>query len=87
LSNQALGCTVKPVYIYLLFSHSLLSTLSLLTHYSLTTFYTLLSTPQTVLFISLRCSEVLVVPTDDPLPEELAWKYYRDVVHGLEYRK
>ncbi|KAF6041080.1 hypothetical protein EB796_000621 [Bugula neritina] len=29
--------------------------------------------------------EVLVVPTDDPLPEELAWKYYRDVVHGLEY--
>jgi hypothetical protein len=27
------------------------------------------------------------VPTDTPLTEEQAWKYFRDVVMGIEYRE
>jgi hypothetical protein len=31
--------------------------------------------------------EVLEVPTEVPLTEEQAWKYFRDVVMGIEYRE
>ena len=36
-------------------------------------------------FELLEKGEILRVPTDDPLPESLAWKYFRDVLQGLEY--
>jgi hypothetical protein len=38
-------------------------------------------------FELLERGEVLEVPTDVPLTEEQAWKYFRDVVMGIEYRK
>jgi serine/threonine protein kinase len=31
--------------------------------------------------------EVLQLPTNNPLSEQQAWGYFRDVVLGLEYRK
>jgi hypothetical protein len=36
-------------------------------------------------FELLELGEVLEVPTDTPLTEEQAWKYFRDVVMGIEY--
>lgn len=36
-------------------------------------------------FELLERGEVLQVPTDTPLTEEQAWKYFRDVVMGIEY--
>ena len=27
------------------------------------------------------------MPTDNPMPEKEVWLSFRDVVHGLEYRK
>ena len=38
-------------------------------------------------FELLKEGEVLVVPTDNPMSEKEAWLAFRDVVHGLEYRK
>ena len=38
-------------------------------------------------FELLKEGEVLVVPTDNPMTEKEAWLAFRDVVHGLEYRK
>jgi len=38
-------------------------------------------------FELLERGEVLEVPTDTPLSEEQAWKYFRDVVMGIEYRE
>jgi [calcium/calmodulin-dependent protein kinase] kinase len=38
-------------------------------------------------FELLERGEVLQVPTDTPLTEEQAWKYFRDVVMGIEYRE
>lgn len=36
---------------------------------------------------SLVCSPVMEVPTDEPLSEERARSYFRDVILGIEYRK
>jgi hypothetical protein len=30
---------------------------------------------------------VIEIPCDDPLSEDDAWKYFRDLVLGIEYRK
>ena len=30
---------------------------------------------------------VIEIPTEDPLSEEEAWKYFRDLTLGIEYRK
>lgn len=30
---------------------------------------------------------LLELPTDNPLDEDTAWKYFRDTLKGLEYRK
>ena len=30
---------------------------------------------------------VIDIPTDDPLSEEEAWKYFRDLTLGIEYRE
>ena len=38
-------------------------------------------------FELLEKGEVLEIPTDKPLTEEEAIQCFRDVVHGLEYRK
>ncbi|XP_021941699.1 serine/threonine-protein kinase STE20-like, partial [Zootermopsis nevadensis] len=38
-----------------------------------------------LVFDLLERGEVLEVPTDTPLSEEQAWKYFRDVVMGIEY--
>ena len=38
-------------------------------------------------FELLKGGEVLVVPTDNPMSEKEVWLAFRDVVHGLEYRK
>lgn len=35
----------------------------------------------------LTCSPVMEVPTDNPLSEEQARLYFRDVILGIEYRK
>ena len=36
-------------------------------------------------FELLERGEILDVPTDKPLSEQKAWKYFRDVVLGMEY--
>ena len=38
-------------------------------------------------FELLEKGEVLEIPSDQPLTEEEAIQCFRDVVHGLEYRK
>ena len=47
----------------------------------------LLSSDFFAVFELLKEGEVLVVPTDNPMSEKEAWLAFRDVVHGLEYRK
>lgn len=39
------------------------------------------------MFELLKEGEVLVVPTDNPMPEKDVWLAFRDVVLGLEYRE
>ena len=39
------------------------------------------------MFELLEKGELLEVPTDKPLSEEEAWRSFRDVISGLEYRK
>lgn len=36
-------------------------------------------------FELMEKGEVMDVPTDKPLPEVTAWKYFRDIVQGIEY--
>ena len=31
------------------------------------------------------CRQVMTVPTADPLDEKVAWRYFRDIVLGIEY--
>jgi len=38
-----------------------------------------------MVFELLKEGELLVVPTDNPMPEKEVWLSFRDVVHGLEY--
>lgn len=38
-------------------------------------------------FELLERGEVMQIPTDQPLSENQAWHYFRDVVLGLEYCK
>ncbi|CAG7720400.1 unnamed protein product [Allacma fusca] len=38
-----------------------------------------------LVFELLERGEILDVPTDKPLSEEKAWKYFRDVILGIEY--
>lgn len=38
-------------------------------------------------FELLDRGQVLEVPTEQPLDEEKAWNYFRDVVLGIEYCK
>lgn len=40
-----------------------------------------------LVFELIQRGEVLQVPTDEPLSEQVARKYFRDVVMGVEYRK
>lgn len=40
-----------------------------------------------LVFELLDRGQVLEVPTDQPLEEEKAWSYFRDVVLGIEYCK
>lgn len=40
-----------------------------------------------LVFELLERGQVLEVPTDNPLSEEEAWTYFRDVILGIEYRK
>ena len=40
-----------------------------------------------MVFELLEKGEVLEIPSSTPLTEEAAWQCFRDVVHGLEYRK
>jgi hypothetical protein len=40
-----------------------------------------------LVFELLERGEVLEVPTNTPLTEEQAWKYFRDVIMGIEYCK
>lgn len=40
-----------------------------------------------LVFELLERGQVLEVPTDQPLSEEQAWTYFRDVVLGIEYCK
>lgn len=42
---------------------------------------------QITVFELLERGEVMQIPTDEPLSEDQAWHYFRDVVLGLEYRK
>jgi hypothetical protein len=32
-------------------------------------------------------SPVMEIPSENPLAEEVAWNYFRDIVLGMEYRK
>lgn len=38
-------------------------------------------------FELLEKGEVMEIPTDEPLSEDQAWGYFRDVVLGIEYCK
>lgn len=38
-----------------------------------------------LVFELLERGEVMQIPTDEPLAEQQAWHYFRDVVLGLEY--
>lgn len=40
-----------------------------------------------LVFELLERGQVLEVPTDNPLTEEQAWGYFRDVIQGIEYRE
>ena len=40
-----------------------------------------------MVFELLEKGEVLEIPSATPLTEEEAWQCFRDVVHGLDYRK
>ena len=39
------------------------------------------------MFELLKQGEILQIPTENPLTEKQAWSAFRDVIHGLEYRK
>ena len=38
-----------------------------------------------LVFELLERGEILKIPTSSPLSEEKAWKYFRDVILGIEY--
>ena len=38
-------------------------------------------------FELLKKGEILQIPTVNPMTEKQAWSAFRDVIHGLEYRK
>lgn len=40
-----------------------------------------------MVFEFVERGSILDVPTDKPLDEDSAWKYFRDTLRGLEYRK
>ena len=38
-------------------------------------------------FELLKQGAILQIPTENPLTEKQAWSAFRDIIHGLEYRK
>ena len=38
-------------------------------------------------FELLKQGEILQIPTENPMAEKQAWSAFRDIIHGLEYRK
>ena len=38
-------------------------------------------------FELLKQGEILQIPTENPMTEKQAWSAFRDIIHGLEYRK
>lgn len=38
------------------------------------------------MFELVEKGSVIEIPTDTPLSEEMAWKYFRDLILGIEYR-
>ena len=39
------------------------------------------------MFELLKKGEILQIPTENPMTEKQAWSAFRDIIHGLEYRK
>ena len=39
------------------------------------------------MFELLKKGEILQIPTENPMTEKQAWTAFRDIIHGLEYRK
>ena len=39
------------------------------------------------MFELLKQGEILQIPTENPMTEKQAWSAFRDIIHGLEYRK
>ena len=39
------------------------------------------------MFELLKGGEILEIPTENPMSEKEAWSAFREIVHGLDYRK
>ena len=40
-----------------------------------------------LVFELLKGGEILEIPTENPMSEKEAWSAFREIVHGLDYRK
>lgn len=77
----------RSIFLSLLFSRVVMNSESWVCHAWRTIYVLKQHCVLLAVFELLKEGEVLVVPTDNPMSEKEAWLAFRDVVHGLEYRK